>query len=97
MDNDGVVVNVISFSEDLNQRFAMVDGKMVREGEFVRAGLQVEKIHDGFSGYESAWQAELHANSCSHFDWDTSDRNPLFYAAKNSIGRAKSRYNPRMY
>jgi len=43
-DNDGVVVNVISFSEDLNQRFAMVDGKMVREGEFVRAGLQVEKI-----------------------------------------------------
>jgi hypothetical protein len=43
--NDDVVVNVISFSEDLYQRFAMVNGKMVREGEFVRAGLQVEKIH----------------------------------------------------
>lgn len=43
--DDDVVVNVISFSEDLYQRFAMVNGKMVREGEFVRAGLQVEKIH----------------------------------------------------
>lgn len=43
--NDNVIVNVISFSEDSYQRFAMVDGKMVREGEFVRAGLQVEKIH----------------------------------------------------
>lgn len=42
--DDGIVVNVISFSEDLNQRFAMVNGKMVREGEFVRAGLQVEEI-----------------------------------------------------
>ena len=39
-----VIVNVVSFSEDLNQRFAMVNGKMVREGGFVRAGLQVDKI-----------------------------------------------------
>jgi hypothetical protein len=43
--NDDVIVNVISYSEDSYQRFAMVNGKMVREGEFVRAGLRVEKIH----------------------------------------------------
>lgn len=41
---DDVVVNVISFSEDIDQRFAMVNGKMVREGEYVRGGLKVEKI-----------------------------------------------------
>ena len=43
--SDDIIVNVISFSNDLNQRFAMINGKMVREGEFVRAGLQVDKIH----------------------------------------------------
>ena len=43
--SDDIIVNVISFSNDLNQRFAMINGKMVREGEFVRAGLQVEEIH----------------------------------------------------
>lgn len=43
--NDDVVVNAISYSEELSQRFAMVNGKMVREGEFVRAGLQVEQIN----------------------------------------------------
>ena len=41
---DDVIVNVISYSEQDDQRFAMINGKMVREGEFVRAGLQVEKI-----------------------------------------------------
>jgi len=43
--SDDIIVNVISFSYDLNQRFAMINGKMGREGEFVRAGLQVDKIH----------------------------------------------------
>lgn len=43
--DDDILVNVISFSDDLSQRFAMVDGKMVREGEFVRAGLMVEQIN----------------------------------------------------
>ena len=41
---DNVVVNVVSFSEKPEQRFAMINGKMVREGEFVEAGLLVEKI-----------------------------------------------------
>lgn len=44
INDDNVVVNVISYSTQAEQRFAMVNGKMVREGEFVRAGLQVEKI-----------------------------------------------------
>ena len=39
-----VVVNAVSFSELPERRFAMVNGKMVREGEFVEAGLMVEKI-----------------------------------------------------
>lgn len=41
---DDVVVNVVSFSELPERRFAMVNGKMVREGEFVEAGLMVERI-----------------------------------------------------
>ena len=41
---DEVVVNAVSFSEFPERRFAMVNGKMVREGEFVEAGLMVEKI-----------------------------------------------------
>lgn len=39
-----IVVNVVSYSTDAAQSFAMIDGKMVREKEFVRPGLQVEKI-----------------------------------------------------
>ncbi len=42
--NDEIVVNVVSYSEQPAQRFAMINGKMVRENEFVRAGLRVEKI-----------------------------------------------------
>lgn len=42
--SDDVVVNVISFSEDEAQRFTMINGKMVREGDYVRGGLKVEKI-----------------------------------------------------
>jgi len=39
-----IVVNVISYSDTPDQRFAMINGKMVRENEFVRAGLRVDKI-----------------------------------------------------
>ena len=39
-----VLVNVVSYSDDPSLRFAMVNGKMVREGEFLRPGLKVESI-----------------------------------------------------
>lgn len=41
---DDIVINVISYSSDAGQRFAMINGKMVREGEFVRPGLRVDRI-----------------------------------------------------
>lgn len=37
-------VNVVSHSDDAALRFAMINGKLMREGEFVKAGLRVEKI-----------------------------------------------------
>lgn len=39
-----IVISVVSWSESAEQRFAIVNGKLVREGEFVRPGLKVEKI-----------------------------------------------------
>jgi len=39
-----VVVNVVSYSEEPSQRFVMLDGKMYRENDFVRAGLRVDEI-----------------------------------------------------
>ncbi len=39
-----LVVNVVSYSDDIDQRFAMVNGKMFRQGEFVRAGLKLVEI-----------------------------------------------------
>lgn len=39
-----VVVNVVSYSEESSQRFVMLDGKMYRENDFVRAGLRVDEI-----------------------------------------------------
>ena len=39
-----IVVNVISYSENIEKRFAMINGQMYRENDFVRPGLQVEKI-----------------------------------------------------
>ena len=39
-----VVVNVVSFSSDPSQRFVILDGKLYRENDFVRAGLKVEEI-----------------------------------------------------
>lgn len=41
---ESIVVNVVSWSEQAEQRFAIIDGKLVREGEFVRPGLKVERI-----------------------------------------------------
>ena len=37
-------VNVVSYSDDAKLRFAMVNGKLMREGEFVAPGLKVESI-----------------------------------------------------
>ncbi len=39
-----VQINVISYSEKSEQRFVMIDGKMYRENDFVRAGLKVQEI-----------------------------------------------------
>ncbi len=43
-ENADLVVNVVSYSDDVDQRFAMVNGKMFRQGEFVRAGLKLVEI-----------------------------------------------------
>jgi hypothetical protein len=42
--SDDVVVNVVSFSVQPDQRFVIINGKLVREGEFVRPGLKVIEI-----------------------------------------------------
>jgi len=39
-----IVVNVVSYSTDPSQRFVILDGKLYRENDFVRAGLKVEEI-----------------------------------------------------
>ena len=39
-----LTVNVVSFSAIPEQSFTMINGKLYRQGEFVRAGLKVEKI-----------------------------------------------------
>jgi hypothetical protein len=39
-----LIVNVVSFSELPSQSFTMINGKLYRQGEFIRAGLKVEKI-----------------------------------------------------
>ena len=41
---EDVVVNVVSYSSVPSQRFVMLNGKMYRENDFVRAGLKVEEI-----------------------------------------------------
>ena len=43
--SDEIIINVVSYSEQVDQRFAMINGKMYRENDFVRAGLKVEKIN----------------------------------------------------
>ena len=42
---ESILVNVVSYSEDSTLRFAMINGKLFRENEFVHAGLKVEKIN----------------------------------------------------
>ena len=42
--SDEIVINVISWSEQAEQRFVMINGRMFREDEFVRAGLKVIEI-----------------------------------------------------
>jgi len=42
-----VSVSIVSYSENDELRFAIVNGKTVREGDFVRTGLKVEKISAG--------------------------------------------------
>lgn len=41
---DPMVVNVVSYSKDPAYSFAIVNGKMVREGDFVEPGLKLEEI-----------------------------------------------------
>ena len=42
--NDDIIVNVVSFSEQVEQRFVMINGKMFRENDFIRSGLKVVAI-----------------------------------------------------
>ena len=39
-----IVVSVVSYSESPSKRFIMIDGKLLRENEFIKAGLKVEEI-----------------------------------------------------
>jgi hypothetical protein len=43
-ENEEIIVNVVSWSKQPEQRFAMINGKLYRENEFVRAGLKLESI-----------------------------------------------------
>ncbi|MFT4629316.1 MAG: hypothetical protein ACI9WC_000652 [Arenicella sp.] len=42
--DDDIIVNVVSFSEQADQRFVMINGKMFRENDFIRTGLKVVAI-----------------------------------------------------
>ena len=42
--SDEIVVNVVSYAESPEQRFVVINGKIFRQGDFIRAGLKVEKI-----------------------------------------------------
>lgn len=44
MNDERFVVNVISYSDDVDKRFVIIDGKMLRETEFIEAGVKVDKI-----------------------------------------------------
>ena len=41
-----IVVNVVSYADQPEQRFVMINGKMFREGEFIEPGLKVDKIKE---------------------------------------------------
>ena len=42
--DEQIIVNVVSWSEQPAQRFAMINGKLYRENQFVRTGLKLESI-----------------------------------------------------
>lgn len=44
VEQQGIVVSVISYSDQADKRFAIINGNMVRENEFVQAGIKVEQI-----------------------------------------------------
>ena len=41
-----VVVNVVSYADVPSQRFVMINGKMYRQGEFIKPGLKVDEIKE---------------------------------------------------
>ncbi len=41
---DDIVINVVSYSDQPQQSFVMLDGKMYRENDYVQAGLKVSEI-----------------------------------------------------
>jgi hypothetical protein len=41
---DPMLVNVVSYSKDPAYSFAMVNGKLAREGDFIEPGLKLEEI-----------------------------------------------------
>lgn len=42
--SDEVSVSVISFAQEANARFAIINDKLFHEGEFIKAGIKVESI-----------------------------------------------------
>jgi len=44
LDNQGLLVTVISWSEQPAQRFAIINSKVVREDQFLRPGVKVDQI-----------------------------------------------------
>lgn len=42
--DDEIIVNVVSYSEQAEQRFVMVNGKLFRENDFIKTGLKVVEI-----------------------------------------------------
>ncbi|NND82947.1 MAG: GspB domain-containing protein [Gammaproteobacteria bacterium] len=42
--NQEIVINVVSYAEQAEQRFVMINGKMYRQNDFVRPGLKVVEI-----------------------------------------------------
>jgi len=39
-----IVVNVVSYSEQSDRRFAMINGALYYEGDFIQSGVKVERI-----------------------------------------------------
>lgn len=43
-DNKSIVVSVISYSDESDKRFAIINGNIVRENEFIQPGIKVDYI-----------------------------------------------------